>query len=490
MPTSGSTAPGFPCSIAAATGALAKEPLVFLSVATTHQPATDLGFLLHKNPSRVHELDLGFGRAVMFYPHATPERCEFAITLDIDPVALVRGRQGGSDGLFDQYVNDRPYAASSFLSVAVARGVREAMAGRSRERQALADAAIPLAALVAPLPVRGKTELVERLFGPLGYRVEVSPHELDPERPDWGDAPYVTLRLSGTARLADLLTHLYVLMPVLDDRKHYFVGDDELEKLLARGEGWLASHPERDLIVARYLKRRGVLIKSALAQLVPDEAEPEQRLDPAREDAVETVIERPLRLHERRLDRVAEVIVQAGAKRVLDLGCGDGKLITRLIRDPAVEEIVGVEVSSQGLARADARFADLPATQKQKLKLLQGSLIYRDVRLRGFDAAALVEVIEHVEPDRLPHLERALFGDARPATVIVTTPNRDHNVLFEGLQAGSFRHPDHRFEWSRGEFRAWAERVAEDHGYAVRLEGVGDEHPEFGPPGQIAVFTR
>lgn len=466
------------------------ELSVFLSLATTHHPATDLGFLLHKNPARVHELDLGFGRAVMFYPEARAERCEFAITLDIDPVALVRGRSGGAEGLLDQYVNDRPYAASSFLSVALARGIREAMAGRSRERQALADTALPLVAEVAPLPVRGKTEIVERMFGPLGYDVEVTRHRLDPERQDWGEAPYVTLRLSGTVRLADLLTHLYVLMPVLDDRKHYFVGDDELEKLLARGEGWLASHPERDLIVSRYLKRRSALIKSAQAQLVPDEAEPTGRLDPVREDAVETTIERPLRLHERRLDRVAELIVQAGAKRVLDLGCGDGKLITRLIRHPMIDAIMGVEVSSQELARADARFADLPEVQERKLTLAQGSLIYRDVRLRGFEAAALVEVIEHFEPDRLSHLERALFGDARPKVLIVTTPNRDHNPLFEGLPAGSLRHPDHRFEWSRREFAAWGERVATEHGYVVRFEGVGDEHPECGAPGQIAVFTR
>lgn len=463
---------------------------MLLSVATTHRPATDLGFLLHKNPARVHELDLGFGQAVMFYPEASPELCEFAVTLDIDPVALVRGRQGGGDGPLDQYVNDRPYAASSFLSVALARGVREAMAGRSRERQDLADTAIPLVAQVAPLPVRGKGELVERLFGPLGYAVEVASHPLDPERPDWGAAPYVSLRLSGTVRLAELLTHLYVLMPVLDDRKHYFVGDDELEKLLARGEGWLAAHPERDLIVTRYLKRRGFLVRSALARLVPDEAEPEARLDPGRAEAAETALERPLRLHERRLDRVAALIAEAGAGRVLDLGCGDGKLVARLIRDPAVTEIVGVEVSSQELARADARFADLPEMQKRKLRLLQGSLIYRDLRLRGFDAAALVEVIEHFEPDRLPHLERALFGDARPATLIVTTPNRDHNVLFEGLQAGAFRHPDHRFEWSRREFEAWGTRVAAEHGYVVRFEGIGEAHPEHGAPGQIAVFTR
>jgi len=463
---------------------------VFLSVATTHQPATDLGFLLHKNPARVHEIDLGFGRAVLFYPEARPERCELAVTLDIDPVALVRGRHGGGAGPLDQYVNDRPYAASSFMSVAIARSLREAMTGRSKERQSLADSPIPLEAIIAPLPVRGPTELVARLFGPLGYEVATTRHLLDPERPEWGEAPYVTLHLSAHTRIADLLTHLYVLMPVLDDRKHYFVGEDELEKLLARGEGWLSSHPERELIVSRFLKRRGTLIRAALAQLVADDAELDARLDPETQGAAEEVIERPQRLHERRLDRVAEILGGTGAKRVLDLGCGEGKLIARVIRDPGIEEIVGVEVSSVELARAGRRFAELPQALKAKIRLLQGSLIYRDTRLRGFDAAALVEVVEHFEPDRLPHLERSLFGDARPQLIVVTTPNRDYNALFPSLAPGRLRHPDHRFEWGREEFHAWAARVAETYGYEARIEGLGDEHPDHGAPGQMAVFRR
>jgi 3' terminal RNA ribose 2'-O-methyltransferase Hen1 len=464
---------------------------VFLSIATTHQPATDLGYLLHKNPNRVQELDLGYAHAIMLYPEASPERCEFALLLDIDPVALVRGRAGGSGtGLLDQYVNDQPYAASSFLSVALARAAREALAGKSRERQALADAAIPLEAVVAPLPVRGPAELVARLFTPLGYAVEVTRHPLDPKRPDWGEAPYVTLRLSGTKRLAELLIHLYVLMPVLDDRKHYYVDHSELEKLLARGEGWLQAHPERELIVARYLRRHRPLVREALARLTEDEPEPEERLDPAARGEAEEEVEKPLRLHERRLDRVAEVIAEAAAKRVLDLGCGDGKLLARLLRLRSIEQVVGVEVSSAELARAERRFADLPEAARRRLTLWQGSLLYRDTRLRGFDAAALVEVIEHVEPDRLHHVKRALFGDARPRLVVVTTPNREYNVLFPSLPAGRFRHPDHRFEWTRAEFQDWAGRIGETYGYTVRHEGLGEEHPKLGAPGQMAVFSR
>jgi 3' terminal RNA ribose 2'-O-methyltransferase Hen1 len=435
-------------------------------------------------------VSLAFGRALMVYPEASDGRCEFALILDVDPVALVRG-QSGQPGLQHDYVSDRPYAASSFLSVALARGVREAMSGRSRDRQVLADMAIPLEAVVAPLPVRGPPELVAGLFEPLGYAIEVTEHPLDPHRPDWGEAPYATLRLEGTKRLSELLTHLYVLMPVLDDRKHYFIDQDEVAKLLARGEGWLQAHPQRDLIVSRYLGRRRSLVNAALARLIEaDGSAPETIFDLVARVDGEAAIEKPLRLHERRLERVCEIIAAAGATRVLDLGCGSGKLLARLIRQRGLEEIVGVEVSSVELARATQHFARLPEAARRRLRLLHGSLTYRDTRLRGFDAAALVEVVEHLEPDRLVHLERALFGDARPGLIVVTTPNRDYNALFANLESGRLRHPDHRFEWSRLEFRGWAENVAARHGYTVRFEGLGDEHAELGAPSQLAVFTR
>jgi 3' terminal RNA ribose 2'-O-methyltransferase Hen1 len=462
---------------------------VFLQITTTHHPATDLGFLLHKNPERMHMHDLAFGKARLFFPEATAERCSAALVLDVDPVALVRGK-GQGDGLLDQYVNDRPYAASSFLSVAMGRMMREAISGRSRERQDLAYGSIPLQALVTPLPVRGAPDLITQLFEPLGYDVATATIPLDPERPDWGMSRYVTLTLTATTRLADLLTHLYVLIPVLDDRKHYFVGDEEIDKLLAKGEGWLQAHPARELIVSRYLKGRRSLIKDALAQLTQDEAEPETVIDTARKDTAEEIIEKPLRLHDRRLDTVAETLKALGAKRVLDLGCGEGKLIGRLIKDKQFEEIVGVEVASISLVRADEKLERAPERVRARVKLLHGALLYRDARLRGYDAAALVEVIEHIEPDRLPHLERSLFADARPGAVIITTPNADYNVLFPSLPAGKFRHTDHRFEWSRAQFEAWCARVAEAYGYKVRTEPLGDVDETHGAPSQMGVFTR
>ncbi|MBL8884110.1 MAG: 3' terminal RNA ribose 2'-O-methyltransferase Hen1 [Hyphomicrobium sp.] len=463
---------------------------MYLEISTTHRPATDLGFLLHKNPNRLHQLDLAFGKAWLCFPEATEGRCTAALILDVDTVGLVRGKSGG-DGLMQQYVNDRPYAASSFLSVAMGRMIREAISGRSKERQELAETALPLTIRVAPLPARGGPDLLHRLFEPLGHSITCEPIPMDAVRRDWGASPYVTLMISGTIRLSDLLSHLYVLIPVLDARKHYYVGDDELEKLLARGEGWLKSHPERELIVSRYLKGRSTLVREALARLTEGEdAEPETALDNAKKDIAEEAIEKPLRLHDHRLDAVADALKRLGAARVLDLGCGEGKLIGRLIKEKQFAEIVGVEVSSIALARAADRLERLPDRVRARVKFLQGALIYRDARLRGYDAAALVEVIEHIEPERLIHMERAVFGDAAPRAVIVTTPNADYNVLFEKLSAGQFRHADHRFEWTRAEFSDWCARIAKTYGYEVSLEPLGDIHESHGAPSQMGIFCK
>jgi 3' terminal RNA ribose 2'-O-methyltransferase Hen1 len=455
---------------------------MYLSVATTHSPATDLGFLLHKHPGRVHETELSFGKALVFYPEATEARCEAALVLDVDPVGLVRGK-GRTEGLIDRYVNDRPYAASSFLAVALGRAFRTAMTGTSRERPDLAEAEIPLEAVVTPLPARGGGErLVRELFEPLGWTVEVEAIEA---------GNFVTLRLSGCARLQSLLNHLYVLVPVLDDDKHYWVGDDEVAKLMKRGEGWLEGHPSQDLIVRRYLIHRRGLAREALERLAPEtreeEVEPEAR-PPQREEALET----PMRLNDERMGAVVDALKASGAKSIADLGCGEGKLLQRLVRERWVDSLVGVDAAARDLERASRRLKlDIASGPREgRVRLLHGSLTYRDARWEDCDAAALVEVIEHLEPDRLPALVKVVFGAARPATVVVSTPNAEYNVLFPNLPAGAFRHPDHRFEWTRGEFAAWCEGVATAHGYRFALSGIGTVDEQFGSPTQMAVFSR
>lgn len=488
-PTTRAAAGDFGC------GGHARGPysrLVLLTITTTHSPATDLGYLLHKHPERVQSFALPFGRAHVAYPEASAERCTAALVLEVDPVALVRRRRGanGDGGLLRHYVNDRPYVASSFLAVAIKRVFGTAMAGRCDARPELAASALPLEARLAVLRSPEGEELPRRLFEPLGYTVHAERHPLDEQFTAWGPSDHLTLTLRGRHRLAELLTHLYVLVPVLDDEKHYWIGDDEVDKLLRHGDVWLAAHPERQLIAGRYLKHQRGLTREALARLLEDvETDPDgaEVLRDRREEAVEA----PLGLGRQRVEAVVGELRASGARRVLDLGCGEGRLLAALLLEPAFEELVGVDVSLRALEAAGARLGlDRLPPERRRMRLLHGALTYRDRRLSGYDAAAVVEVIEHLEPSRLGAFERVAFEHARPTTVVVTTPNAEYNPRFGTLAAGAMRHPDHRFEWTRAEFATWAGGVSERFGYALRLAGIGPEDAALGPPTQMAVFSR
>lgn len=471
--------------------ALGQTDRVLLTVTTTHRPATDLGFLLHKHPDRVQEFQQSFGTVTVFYPEATEERCTVALLLDVDPVRLARSRaRNAPDFSLAQYVNDRSYAASSLLGVAMADVFSTARSGRCNSRQELADTAIPLEIVLPVLPCRGGPDVAHRIFTPLGWSVEAEPIPLDPAFADWGDSRYVRLRLSGVLRLADALNQLHVLLPVLDESKHYWQGPDEVDKLLRSGEGWLASHPEADLITRRYLGRRGSLTRVGLARLAELSDDVTESIAPADDEEVQQPAERRVPLNTQRHDAVHQVLLDLGARSVIDLGCGPGQFAERLVQTASFTRVAGSDVSTRSLQQAARRLRVDRMTERQaeRVELFQGALTYEDDRYAGFDAAVLMEVIEHVDPQRLDAVERVVFGVARPRAVIVTTPNREYNVLYEHLVG--MRHPDHRFEWSRDEFATWSERVAATHGYTVERRGIGELHTTHGTPTQMAIFTR
>jgi 3' terminal RNA ribose 2'-O-methyltransferase Hen1 len=463
---------------------------MLLTITTTHQPASDLGYLLHKHPDRCQSFELSFGRAHVFYPEVATERCSACLLLDVDPIGIVRGKKASASLLLAQYVNDRPYAATSFMSVAIAQVFGSALQGRCKDRPGLADTSIPLSARIDVLPVRGGERFLRNVFEPLGYALEAIRCPLDERFPEWGESPYFAVTVQKTTTLADLLTHLYVLIPVFDNGKHYWIGEDEMEKLLAKGEGWLAGHPEKEEITRRYLKFQPSLFRQALARLVQEE-EPQEAEDDSRAEQPEDALEKPLSLNDQRLGSVIAALRASAAKRVLDLGCGEAKLIRELLKEKQFEEVVGLDVSIRSLEVAQRRLKleRLPSKQAERVKLIHGSLMYRDKRLEGFDAAAVVEVVEHLDPPRLSAFERVLFEFAKPRTVVLTTPNREYNVKWETLGAGRFRHPDHRFEWTRQEFQDWATGIATRFGYTVRFVAVGPEDEMLGPPTQMGVFT-
>ncbi|MEZ0492212.1 3' terminal RNA ribose 2'-O-methyltransferase Hen1 [Kineococcus sp. TBRC 1896] len=448
-------------------------------------PAGDLGFLLHKHPDRVHVAEHGAVTTHVLAPLSGPEEHEVAVVLDVDPVALARA---GTGALAGDHVNDRPYAASSLLSVALGRVFATALAGRCTARPELVDLRWPLTVRLPAVRCagdRGRTgqELVRQLFAPLGWRVEATALPLDETVPAWGEAPHLDLVLSGEFRLADALAQLYVLLPVLDDAKHYWVGRAEVDKLLRRGGTWLAEHPDRELVTRRYLRHSRPLVADALDRLGESEgADPET---PQEADAPAPAT--PLAVQRR--EAVLAVLREVGAARVADLGCGQGQLLAALLTDARFTALTGTDVSVRALQQA-ARRVHLEERHDERVTLFQSSLTYRDDRLRGHDAAVLTEVVEHVDPPRLPALERVVFGEAAPTHVLVTTPNAEFNVHYPSLPEGGFRHPDHRFEWTRAEFADWAGRVGQRYGYAVRFLGVGETDPATGAPTQLAVFSR
>lgn len=464
---------------------------MLLTISTRHPAAGDLSYLLHKHPDRLQSFDLSFGKAHVFYPELTADRCTCCLLLDVDSVGMVRRKGKFPNDLLRQYVNDRPYVASSFMSVAIAQVLGTALGGRCEAKPELVSTPLPFQVQIEVLSVRGGEELLQHIFEPLGYQVSATRHPLDEQFSEWGESPYYSVSLEGEKTLSELLTHLYVLIPVFDNQKHYYVGDDELEKLLSKGTGWLAAHPEKEQITRRYLNFRPSLYRQALERLLEEtpsgDEETEQKFDHQ-----EDVLEQPLSLNEQRHGTVLASLRGCGARSVLDLGCGEGRLLHEFTKDKQFQRIVGLDVSIRALEVAHRRLKldRRPDRESERIELLHGSLMYRDKRLEGFDAAAVVEVIEHLDPPRLTAFERVVFEFAKPKTVVVTTPNREYNTMWESLPAGQFRHSDHRFEWTREEYQEWANGICERYGYSVRFLPVGPEDEIVGAPTQMGVFDK
>jgi len=467
---------------------------MLLTITYTGTDTTKLGFLLYKNPYRPQEFELGFGNAYVFYPEISDKKTTAALLLDINPINLARGKEGtGESGLFD-YVNDRPYVCSSFMSVAISSVFRTAMTGRCEEYQELCDSAIDLEAGIAMLPCRSEETMLNKVFEPLGYEVNYEKYLTDEKFPAWGESKYVNLTLKAKVRLCDLLKHIYILIPVFDRQKHYWIGNDEVEKLLRNSGDWLSNHPQKGFITSRYLKRMSPLVNLAFARL-SSETDSEEDAD-GDETSLQSAekkekIEKKLSLNAKRLGSVVAALKNCRAKSVIDIGCGEGNLLRMLSREKQFERISGADVSSLALERASDKLKLDEASDyiREKINLFQSSLTYQDLRFKGFDAVCVIEVIEHLDLSRLRAFEQVLFNFTKPRFVILTTPNREYNVKYEYLGEGKLRHNDHRFEWTRAEFREWAEKTCAKYNYTVKFSEIGETDEVLGASTQMGVFT-
>ena len=455
--------------------------------------APEVGYLLAKNPGSIFEREFSAGTVWVFYPHVAEDQITVALLTEIDPVGLVRG--GAASFTLDQYVNDRPYVATSLTSVALHTAFSSALAGRS-PRPERVDERMSWEITLPAVACDGGEALIARMFAPMGYQVSARRSPLDSHFSSWGDSDVFCVHLEGSQTVRDVLGHLYVLLPVLDNSKHYYVEQSEIEKLLNHGGSWLAMHPDRELIARRYLRYKRPLVTSLLERLTALDSPPVQEEADESSTTTENVEPAPPselapRLHEQRLEATLAAVREVAASSLLDLGCGEGKLLEMALKERNLTRILGMDVSSQALARARTHlhWETMPPATRKRIDIILGSLLYRDSRLSGFDAAAMVEVIEHLDTPRLEAMEQAVFAHARPRRVIVTTPNHEYNVHWEQL-GDKLRHRDHRFEWTRAQCASWAERVAAAHGYRYTQQSIGPEETGVGSPTQMVVFDR
>jgi len=525
---------------------------MLLTITYTGKDTENLGYLLYKNPYRPQVFEMSYGKAYVFYPEISDERTTAALLLDIDPIDLARGKAGTSGGGLFDYVNDRPYVSSSFMSTAISKVFGTAMTGRADAHQELSDSPLDLEAAITMLPCRGARDKLTTVFEPLGYSVSYESFVLDEAFPGWGESSYVNLTICGKIRLRDLLKHLFVLIPVFDRQKHYWIGSDEVEKLLRLGEDWLPEHPEKEYITGRYLNRRRSLVNMAFDRLAASDAVSDSANDMTGDEASDTADNGPLTLENdeksdagesedisetgksesadetegvekvgnseemekvyeskvvekadkpenaeqkmslktQRLGSVVAALKSSGVKSVIDIGCGEGSLLRLLVNERQFTKITGVDVSAVALERASSKLKlDRRGTNGDgRVELFQSSLIYRDTRFSGYDAACVIEVIEHLDAPRLSAFERVLFEFARPPLIVLTTPNKEYNANYAFLHDDDLRHGDHRFEWTRAEFREWAAKTAERFGYTVQFSEVGEADETHGAPTQQGVF--
>jgi len=455
---------------------------MLLEINTTHKPATDLGYLLHKHPDKLQTVELSVGNAHIFYPEADENSCTACLLLDINPIDLVRGDKGRNAFLQEHYVNDRPYTSNSFLSTAIVKAFGSAINGTCHTKPELALTAIPLTAKIHSLKVDCEKEYINKLFEPLGYKVSFETIQLDESFPSWGESKVVNLTVEKTTTLKEFLSQLYVFMMVLDNDRHYWISRNDIDVLIRRGENWLENHPLKDWITKRYLKNLRTLTNQALLRLADESELTDEQLAP----------ERKVNLHQQRLNKAFDLLKASGAESILDIGCGEGKLLKLLLKEGQFKKIAGMDVSFGELQKAKENlYLDQASpTMRERIKIFQGSVTYKDERIKGFDAIVLVEVIEHLDEERLPTMEKVVFGFAKPNCIVLSTPNSEYNVVFEKLESENFRHDDHRFEWTRKEFSEWCNKVCNDYGYNVEIFPVGQEEENIGAPSQLAVFKK
>ncbi|PUB11135.1 3' terminal RNA ribose 2'-O-methyltransferase Hen1 [Paenisporosarcina sp. OV554] len=431
-----------------------------------------ISYLLSKNPSNLYERNHKGHLVRLFYSKFTETELEVTIFVTPDPIELVKNNSNSYD--ITHYINDREFAVSSIFCSFIRSALGTALNGQPREEHIKwVDYPFPFNFEFGPVVSTLSDEELKNLFEPIGYEVTITRPEIEYsfQVKDKSSARYISIE--GVKTLQEGLRHLFVLIPVIDNYKHYFIDEKEIEKLERYGEGWLEQHPLRDLIYRKALRFKEIY------SLVENSGREEKKVEPVKK----------VRLNELRYERIVDTVSRMKPKTVVDFGSGEGKLSVQLGFVEGVKEILAVEPSESESLKALNRFNKVKNIDEFVVpEILWGSLFYYDERLKDKDIIILCEVIEHIDEYRLPKAMDTVLNDYQPGALIITTPNREYNEVYDMEE--HLRHNDHRFEWTREEFSRWCTERNHRNDYELLFDGIGEEHETHGFPTQMCVFKR
>ncbi|WP_042142009.1 methyltransferase domain-containing protein [Paucisalibacillus sp. EB02] len=444
-----------------------------LTIHATGSNVEVISYLLAKNPNNLYERSNNGHLVRMFYNKFTSEEVEVTFFVTPDPINLSRNSSENYD--ITSYINDREFVVSSIFCSFLRSALGTALNGKPKEEYASwVNHAFNFQFSFGPLTSDLSDKQIIDLFAPLGYEVEITYGKVDYQVniKSKSTARFVTLK--GLTTLQNGIRQIFMLIPVLDNYKHYYIDEKEIEKIERYGEGWMDTHPQREFIL-----RRALRFKELLDSVEMD----------AKSKSEGKAAEKRVRLNDLRYEKIIDYIKNlTNRESIVDFGSGEGKLSVRLGFVKGVKEILAVEPSEVAALKALKRFEEL----RGKENFLQptpvmGSLFYFDERLKSKDVIVLCEVIEHIDEYRLPKIMGTILREYKPKTLIITTPNQEYNQVYD--MGKEYRHSDHRFEWTRVEFQEWC-NSHNPGSYELTFEGIGEEHPTFGYPTQMGMFTR
>ena len=463
---------------------------MIFSISTTHYPATDIGFLLHKNPDEFHKIPFNFGDVYIFYPYGSPELCMATLIVKIDPIKLYE--KSFIDVCYDFPFIETEYEVFGFslFSMLLSKIYVMTLNGISNSRSELVNLSIPLSANIINVMHYDKVLLIKEFFEQLEYNVRIENKSGNNNETKLCKIECFNIEITAIIPLKNILSHLCIILAVLDNSLHYWMNENEIDKIIEMSKVFLKNHPMEDYIM-KHLSKEKINSKVKAISFVSQDKLWNRYLIPTVNKGREKLLKKQVKFNEEKHNYIISVLKGLNSKSVVDIGCGEGEFIELLFKDVNFERILGVDVSNYMIEKAKFRIdlCNIPSENKERINIIQSSIFYRDKRLRGYEAATVINVIEYFDLPRLKLFEQVLFGLIQPQHVIIVISSVEFIVKKDSISNNKFNNVKNVFEWTKEKYKLWYSCVAEQYDYTFRLLEDGYKEIESETLNQIVVFS-